>query len=73
MSLAIRRHHAKRMKDKFRVRQAIHKLWGDSNKAAGTYANHGCSCSCVMCGNPRRYFGELTIQERKAIGGGSGD
>jgi hypothetical protein len=23
-------------------------------------------CSCFMCGNPRRFFGELTIQERRA-------
>ena len=24
-------------------------------------------CSCPMCGNPRRHFGELTVQERRAI------
>lgn len=23
-------------------------------------------CSCMMCGNPRRYFNEKTIQELKA-------
>ena len=23
-------------------------------------------CSCMMCGNPRRNFGERTLQERKA-------
>lgn len=22
-------------------------------------------CSCSMCGNPRKYFGELTMRERK--------
>ncbi len=22
-------------------------------------------CSCVMCGNPRKYFGERTLQEKK--------
>lgn len=22
-------------------------------------------CSCWMCGNPRKYFGELTVQERR--------
>lgn len=22
-------------------------------------------CSCPMCGNPRKFFGEKTIQERK--------
>lgn len=29
-------------------------------------AQHGKLCSCQMCGNPRRYFGEETIQERRA-------
>lgn len=24
-------------------------------------------CSCTMCGNPRRHFGERTIQEKKAF------
>ncbi len=23
-------------------------------------------CSCWMCGNPRRYFGERSLQERRA-------
>ena len=23
-------------------------------------------CSCWMCGNPRRYFGQPTMQERRA-------
>lgn len=23
-------------------------------------------CSCPMCGNPRRYFGETSLQERRA-------
>jgi hypothetical protein len=23
-------------------------------------------CSCRMCGNPRRYLGEPTVQERRA-------
>ena len=27
------------------------------------------SCSCWMCGNPRRYFGEQTLQERLFIEG----
>ena len=24
-------------------------------------------CSCWMCGNPRRYFGERTIQEQRLL------
>lgn len=23
-------------------------------------------CSCVMCGNPRRHLGEVTVQEKKS-------
>lgn len=29
-------------------------------------AEHGKLCSCEMCGNPRRYFGDETLQERRA-------
>lgn len=28
-------------------------------------SNHLAKCSCWMCGNPRKYFNEKTIQERK--------
>jgi hypothetical protein len=33
------------------------------------YAEHLATCSCWMCGNPRRYFkgdAKITMQERKA-------
>jgi len=29
-------------------------------------------CSCWMCGNPRRYFGEITVQERREASGQGG-
>ena len=29
-------------------------------------ANHLKGCSCHMCGNPRKYFNDLTLQERAA-------
>ena len=29
-------------------------------------ADHLKTCSCPMCGNPRRHFGERTLQERRA-------
>jgi len=32
-----------------------------------TASTHGAACSCWMCGNPRRYFGEVTIKERQAM------
>jgi len=28
-------------------------------------ANHMAKCSCWMCGNPRKYFNEESIQEKK--------
>ena len=34
-------------------------------KMIGTASNHGKLCSCHMCGNPRKFNNELTIQERK--------
>lgn len=30
------------------------------------YADHLASCSCWMCGNPRKYFGLKTMQELRA-------
>lgn len=30
-------------------------------------ANHIAHCSGMCCGNPRRWFGELTMQERRAF------
>ncbi len=27
--------------------------------------NTGTPCSCSMCGNPRRYFGGITLQEKR--------
>ena len=51
---AYRRHHMKRLKKK-RIA-----WWGDvRNYHTPTM------CSCFMCGNPRKHFNQLTIQERK--------
>lgn len=33
----------------------------------GINSNTKAICSCHMCGNSRRYFGELTIQEKRHI------
>lgn len=38
----------------------------EDEKRAHMYANHGELCSCHMCGNPRKYFREKTIQEQRA-------
>lgn len=32
-----------------------------------TTANHLANCSCSMCGNPRRWHQELTLDEQRAL------
>lgn len=61
---ALRRHHYNRLKVKRRF------YWSGDWKALderqrGLVVDTPCPCSCWMCGNPRRYFGELTIQEKR--------
>lgn len=51
---AYRRHHMRRLKKK-------RLAWNGDIRQYRT----PCMCSCYMCGNPRKHFGELTIQERK--------
>lgn len=60
------------MKDAGKARNRFH-----SERIAAKrkkYRGHGhvvrdtpAACSCWMCGNPRRHFGERTIQERRAM------
>lgn len=57
MKRAIRRAHLVRMKTKAR------NLYKHDIQAKN--ANHLAVCSCCMCGNPRKWFNELTFQERK--------
>jgi len=61
MKRAVRRHHYKRLKKK---RQ---NYWGKSLSAEriGFVVNTPHPCSCYLCGNPRKHFGQLTIQEIK--------
>ncbi len=58
MGLARRRTDIQRMKAKAR------KLY--PHDALARYANHLAVCSCWMCGNPRKYNGDETMQERRA-------
>jgi hypothetical protein len=37
----------------------------DQRNWALRHYDHLAACSCWMCGNPRKYRGEPTIQERK--------
>lgn len=65
---AVRRHHRERLKN-YRIDA---NWWGhlktsDSETAQGSVVDTPCSCSCWMCGNPRRYFKQLTKQEELNI------
>jgi hypothetical protein len=66
MNRALRRHHTRRIKARF-YRNMKTRLWDwqPTPKEAGMFANHGKVCSCWMCGNPRHFHGELTLQERR--------
>lgn len=52
--IANRRHQLRKKKIKSR------KIYGISK-----YANHLKSCSCHMCGNPRKFYNEKSIQEKR--------
>lgn len=55
-----------------RIRQA-HKFPGINTKIDSPHRHHktsGVTCgnsNCVMCGNPRKFFGEKTIQEQRSL------
>jgi hypothetical protein len=65
---ALRRHHLSRVKNRWRTALASHPVAGkgrEADRAAGLRAATGTPCSCWMCGNPRKYFGEESLQERR--------
>lgn len=55
---ARRRHDAARMKMKAR------RIYPDD--PAAKLADHLAHCSCMLCGNPRRRWGSVTLQELRA-------
>lgn len=57
---ALRRHHLNRMKAK-----ASKVYWWHEPERAAKWANHLAACSCYMCGNPRKWWNESTMQERR--------
>ena len=73
---ALRRHHRQRMIDRARriMRQTWY--WSQSENVdeeiadlAPRFADNMAKCSCPTCGNPRRWYGKPTVQERR-LGGG---
>lgn len=59
---AERRHHRERLK------KARRHHWGRdlSKEPHGMAVDTPTPCSCPMCGNPRKFFQEKTMQERRA-------
>lgn len=59
-----RRHHEARIKR--RVRGYYGGRDAADPRRLGRIAHARRLCSCALCGNPRRYWRELTVQERRA-------
>jgi hypothetical protein len=55
----------RRRRDLARMKAKAMRLFPSLDDAT-RIADHLAVCSCWMCGNPRRYFGALSIQERRA-------
>jgi hypothetical protein len=65
MSRSVRRHQKQRMKDNFERKEKLHCYWTYSVKNAGIYSSTRKTCSCPICGNPRKYRKDkLTRQEK---------
>jgi hypothetical protein len=67
--LAYRRHQ--RQRAKHRAIRCLRQIFSfDTKRITPTqvarYAVDRVPCSCSMCGNPRRYFGMVTVQELRA-------
>lgn len=62
------RHHSEAVA-KAKVRARLKTVWHEkdpSPKRVGAIAHTPHCCSGPCCGNPRRWFGEMTMQERRA-------
>jgi hypothetical protein len=63
-SRAIRRHHLARIKMKVaHYYGGWMKSYPQSGKAIGKAARAKAPCSCWMCGNPRKFSNQETLQE----------
>lgn len=67
---ASRRAQQQRVKhNAYRKFKESHYAWMQDDEAlvdrARRKANHMKDCSCFMCGNPRKFFNETTVQEKK--------
>jgi hypothetical protein len=68
MKRALRRHHRQRM-----IQRALYisVLWGideaDRREWATRFHDNIRACSCWRCGNPRKYYGQVTVQEQRQL------
>jgi len=54
------------VRKKKKVIRKYNNWWGDWDpKSVGRKSHTPCGCSCWMCGNPRKYFNDDTMQEKK--------
>ena len=64
LSRALRRHHEARLK-----KNRQYHFYGSrgklDTKSLGQVLHTASLCSCHMCGNPRKYLRERTVQERR--------
>jgi len=60
---AMRRHHEERIKR--RVSEYYGGAFKHDKRRLGIIAGSRQLCSCWMCGNPRKWLGEKTVQERR--------
>lgn len=64
MTIQENRSHTERFKEK-RKRYNNANTSNNPDVAVGRVCTTPALCSCYMCGNPRKFFNELTIQEKK--------
>ena len=59
---------AQESKAKKKAREFLNRvsiIGNPTDSQVGKRASSVCSCSCFMCGNPRTYFGSITLQEER--------
>jgi hypothetical protein len=65
MRRSIRRHHYRRIRRRRQSYWLATEMPLDRRRQ-GIASRTACVCSCRLCGNPRRFFGDRTRQERRA-------
>lgn len=65
MSLQENIHEESRHKDRSKRKLKQNRQKIDDKTIGKNSSVHNKSCSCFACGNPRKYFNEKTIQEKR--------